>query len=48
MVEFENGVSKDIFPIKIYEAEYPNFENIKQQLIDNLKPHFNTLAPGNE
>jgi uncharacterized protein (TIGR02466 family) len=48
MIEFESVVSKDIFPIKIYEAEYPNFENIKQQLIDNLKPHFNTLAPGNE
>ena len=42
MIEFQGGEFKDIFPIKIYEAQYPNFENIKQQLIDNITSNFNS------
>lgn len=42
----ENFVN--IFPITIYETHFPDFQTIKQQLIDDLEPHFETLAPGNE
>lgn len=38
----------DIFPMRIYEVEYPNFHKIKQQLLEDLEPHFKTLAPGNQ
>ncbi len=48
MNNFKDGKFEDIFPIRIYEAEYPNFQEIKQQLINDLEPHFSSLAPGNE
>lgn len=38
----------DIFPMRIYEVEYPDFHKIKQQLLEDLEPHFKTLAPGNQ
>lgn len=38
----------NIFPLRIYETTFPNFENVKQKLIEDLEPHFETLAPGNE
>jgi uncharacterized protein (TIGR02466 family) len=47
-MEYQDGQFKDIFPIRIYEAEYPNFQSIKQKLIEDLEPHFDTLAPGNQ
>jgi uncharacterized protein (TIGR02466 family) len=47
-MEYQDGQFKDIFPIRIYEAEYPNFQDIKEQLLADLEPHFSTLAPGNE
>lgn len=46
--EYLEGSVKDIFPLKIYEATYPNFESIKEQLLEHLEPHFSTLAPNNE
>jgi uncharacterized protein (TIGR02466 family) len=48
MTDFKDGTLKQIFPIQIYEAEYPNFQNIKQQLLESLEPHYKTLADGNE
>jgi uncharacterized protein (TIGR02466 family) len=48
MTEFNLGEFKDLFPLKIYEAEYPDFHKIKQKLLDDLEPHFATLSPGNE
>lgn len=47
-IEYTAGKITPIFPIQVYEAEYPDFQNIKQQLLDSLEPHFNTLAPGNQ
>jgi hypothetical protein len=44
----DNEKIVDIFPIKIYEAEFPNFQDVKQQLIQDLEPYFSSLAPGNE
>jgi uncharacterized protein (TIGR02466 family) len=48
MIEFSTGEFKDLFPLKIYEAEYPDFHKIKQKILDDLEPHFSTLAPGNQ
>jgi uncharacterized protein (TIGR02466 family) len=48
MDQYTQGSIKEIFPIQIYEAEFPNFDRIKQHLLDSLEPHFKTLAPGNE
>jgi uncharacterized protein (TIGR02466 family) len=44
----DNEKIVNIFPIKIYEAEFPNFQEVKQQIIQDLEPHFSSLAPGNE
>jgi len=44
----DNEKIVDIFPVRIYEAQLPNFQDIKQQIIKNLEPHFSSLAPGNE
>lgn len=45
---YSNGTIKEIFPMKIYEAQYPDFHKIKQKLLEDLEPHFSTLAPGNQ
>ncbi len=47
---FAPGQSKDIFPIKIYEAEFPNFETIRDEIISAMIPHFESknLADGND
>lgn len=31
---------KEIFPIRIYESEYPNFSEIKDSIINSLEKHF--------
>ena len=45
---YDNGKFIDIFPMKIYEAQFPDFHKIKQKILDDLEPHFSTLAPGNQ
>jgi uncharacterized protein (TIGR02466 family) len=47
-MEYQNGQFKNIFPTTIYEAEYPNFQDIKKQLLADLEPHFSSLAAGNQ
>lgn len=37
---------KDIFPLKIYEAEFPNFESIQQQLLDEIMEKFDANTEG--
>jgi len=44
----EPGVSRDIFPIKIYEAEFPNFEEVRETLQAAIMPYFDNPALGNE
>lgn len=44
-----DGTQRNIFPTTIYEAIWPDFENIKQKLIDKVVPYFDTnIAPGND
>jgi uncharacterized protein (TIGR02466 family) len=46
---YAQGNSRDIFPTTIYEAIWPDFENVRQNLIDKVMPYFETnLAPGND
>lgn len=45
---YDGGKFIDIFPMKIYEAEFPDFQSIKQKLLEDLEPHFQNLAPGNQ
>ena len=45
---FKPGKSRDIFPTKIYEAEFPNFEAIQEQILKAVMPYFDDPAPGNE
>lgn len=43
------GQPRDLFPTTIYEAEWPDFDSVKQSLIDKVMPYFETnLAPGND
>jgi uncharacterized protein (TIGR02466 family) len=41
------GSSRDIFPIKIYEADFVGFESIRQLIIDATLPYFKTPVSGN-
>jgi len=45
---FEPSVTRDIFPIKIYEAEFPNFDVIQERIKAAIIPYFDNPAPGNE
>lgn len=45
---FKLGNTRGIFSTPIYEAQYPNFESIQEDIIGYLKPHFETPADGNE
>jgi uncharacterized protein (TIGR02466 family) len=46
---FPLGQPRDLFPTTIYEAEWPNFNEIRQSLIDKVMPYFETnLASGND
>ena len=45
---FTQGIARDIFPTKIYEAEFPNFEEVQDRIISAVKPYFDNPAPGNE
>lgn len=45
---FNLGRSRDIFPTKIYEAEFPNFGNIQKKIIEATLPYFEKPADGNE
>ena len=45
---FEPGLARDVFPTKIYEAEFPNFEEIQDRILNAIKPYFDNPAPGNE
>jgi uncharacterized protein (TIGR02466 family) len=45
----KKGQTRNIFPTTIYEAEWENFENVKQSLIDRVFPCFeNNIAAGND
>lgn len=45
---FELGIARDIFPIKIYEVEFPNFESIQESIQAATAPYFSNPAAGNE
>jgi uncharacterized protein (TIGR02466 family) len=46
---YTSGNSRDLFPTTIYEAIWPDFENVRQSLIDKVMPYFETnLAQGND
>jgi uncharacterized protein (TIGR02466 family) len=46
---FKEGSTRDIFPVKIYEAKYENFETIQQSLIEKALASFEgNIAPGND
>jgi uncharacterized protein (TIGR02466 family) len=46
---YKKGIVRSIFPTLIYEAQYDNFENVQQSLIDRALASFeNNLAPGND
>ena len=34
---------KDIFPVRIYETEFPDFHTIQQSMIDDINEKFNDL-----
>lgn len=42
------GTPRDLFPVKIYEAEFDGFESIQQSMIDAALPYFKNPALGNE
>jgi len=42
---FSPSQGRDIFPIKIYEADYPNFEMIKDRILDAIVPKFDLKTP---
>jgi uncharacterized protein (TIGR02466 family) len=46
---YSQGFARDLFPTTIYEAMWPDFENVRQSLIDKVMPYFETnLAAGND
>jgi uncharacterized protein (TIGR02466 family) len=46
---YPSGTQRGLFPTTIYEAIWPDFENIKQNLINKVMPYFETnVAPGND
>lgn len=45
---YTRGQEIEIFPTKIYEAYYDDFEIIQNDLLDIIKPHFENIADGNQ
>jgi uncharacterized protein (TIGR02466 family) len=45
---FNAGTARDVFPTKIYEAEFPNFDQVQDQILEAVIPYFNKPAEGNE
>jgi uncharacterized protein (TIGR02466 family) len=45
---FEPSIAREIFPIKIYEADFPNFESIQERIQTAIMPYFESPAGGNE
>lgn len=42
------GQSRDIFPTKIFEAEFPDFDKIQTEILNAIIPYFKDPAAGNE
>lgn len=42
------GNTREIFPTKIFEAEFPDFSEIQSDLLNAMLPHFKQPAGGNE
>lgn len=46
---YKEGKTRDLFPTVVYEAEWENFAEVKQDIITALQPHFkDNIAEGNE